>query len=304
MSAKGSSTSSIASKKVTHNSAKQSPAAKTNGFQSSKSRRVAPSAALAQAMSHVKDFMTDAQKALVLLREGKNLLDTNDPRGALDCFNEGIAFNPTINLFNYRAVCHKLLDMYTEAFFDYSYNIRLEPESGLHYCNRGLCLARLKKLSLAVEDLDLAIEYEPSANHYYARACVYADFGHFQSAINDYSTALIEDTNSATGGTVEFKVKCRYRRALSHFDLARYEDVTKDCMEVLNLDANNVPARSLLGRSCKIVFEYAKAEEHLSTAILIDTDQPSLYSERGDIRFRTGQRNKIIEAIYGTFPPF
>lgn len=149
----------------------------------SKSRGAEKSQTLIAAMSHVKEFMTDAQKSLILLREGKNALDSGDIKGALDCFTQGIIFNPTVSLFNYRAICHKQLDMFNDAYFDYSYNIRLEPESGVHYCNRGLCLAKLKKFSLAVEDLNSAIEYEPSAANYFARACIFVDCGRFPDAV-------------------------------------------------------------------------------------------------------------------------
>ncbi len=142
------------------------------------------STALGLAMSHVKEFMTDSQKALVLLREGKLFMDSGDFRGAIDCFNEGISFNPSVSLFNMKAACHKSLEMFTEAYFDYSYTIRLEPDVGSHYCSRGLCLAKLKKVSMAIEDLDVAIQLDPSTNHLYSRAATFAEFGKFELAID------------------------------------------------------------------------------------------------------------------------
>lgn len=255
------------------------------------------SLALTQAMTHVKDFMTDSQKALVLLREGKNYMDTGDIKGALDCFNQGICYNPSIILFNLRASCHKQLDMYKEAYFDYSFNIRLEPEVGAHYCNRGLCLAKLKKASLAMEDMDLGIRYDPSASHYYSRATVLAEFGRSEDAVVDFTSALNKEENE--GRNQDFLIKCRYRRALSYFDLKQYQEVINDAQEVLKLDAANVNARALMGRAYKILNEHHKAEHQLTEAILLDENQAALYTERGDIRFRTEQKNKIIEAIYG-----
>jgi tetratricopeptide (TPR) repeat protein len=142
------------------------------------------SSALSQAMGHVKEFMTDSQKALILLREGKNFMDANDFKGAIECFNEGISLNPSVSLFNMKAVCHKSMDLYTEAYFDYSYTIRLEPDVGSHYCSRGLCLAKLKKASMAIEDLDIAVELDPSSTHLYSRAVTFADFGKYESAID------------------------------------------------------------------------------------------------------------------------
>ena len=141
------------------------------------------SPALAQAMNHVKDFMTDSQKAAILTREGKTIMDAGDIKGAIECFNEGISHNPTLSLFNLRATAHKLLEMYTEAYFDYSYTIRLEPENGIHYCNRGLCLSKLKKIEMALEDFEVAIQFDPSPTHYYSRATTYAEFGKYDLAI-------------------------------------------------------------------------------------------------------------------------
>jgi tetratricopeptide (TPR) repeat protein len=141
------------------------------------------SPALAQALGQVKDFMTDSQKASIIAREGKIIMDAGDLRGAIDCFNEGISLNPTVTLFSLRATAHKLLEMYTEAYFDYSYNIRLEPENGVHYCNRGLCLSKLKKVAMALEDFEVAIQFDPSPTHYYSRATTFADFGKYEQAI-------------------------------------------------------------------------------------------------------------------------
>jgi hypothetical protein len=94
--------------------------------------------------------------------------------------------------------------------------------------------------------------------------------------------------------------------------------------------------KALLGRAYKVLNNYKKAEDELNVAILlgthpaaavlpfslslgisqllllllmyvwmdvwmdgwIDTQNAALYIERGDVRFRTGQRIKIIESVY------
>jgi tetratricopeptide (TPR) repeat protein len=62
--------------------------------------------------------------------------------------------------------------------------------------------------------------------------------------------------------------------------MKRYDEVVKDANEVLFLDANNVPARALLGRAFKASNEYQQAEEQLSHAILLDSNQAALYTGR------------------------
>jgi len=76
-----------------------------------------------------------------------------------------------------------MLDMYNEAYFDYCYMIRLQPEDGSHFCSRGLCLSKLKKYSLALEDLDSAIEFDPTPSHYFSRASIFAESCKFVNAI-------------------------------------------------------------------------------------------------------------------------
>jgi tetratricopeptide (TPR) repeat protein len=110
-------------------------------------------------------------------------MECGDFRGAIEIFNEGISFNPTASLFNNKATCHNMLAMYPEAYFDYSYLIRLEPEVGNHFSSRGLCLAKLKKLNMALDDFEIAIQLDPCALHYYYRAITYSDCGKFESAI-------------------------------------------------------------------------------------------------------------------------
>lgn len=244
-------------------------------IKSPKNGKVSQSPALQQALSQVKEFMTDSQKALILLREGKAYFDAGDFRGALDCFNEGISFNPNVTLFNQRAACHKALEMFNEAYFDYSYNIRIEPDVGQHYCNRGLCSSRLKKMTLALEDMNLAIHYDPCQAHFYARATVYGDFGRFEEALSDYTASVNEENGPLPS---DFKLKCLYRRALTCFDLQRYSDVIRDANEILTLDANNIPARSILGRTFKLLSEYQQAEEQLTHALLLDPNQATLYT--------------------------
>ena len=60
----------------------------------------------------------------------------------IECYNEGINFQPIVPLFTNRATCHRNWGMFSEAYFDYSFAIRMEPEN-------------LKKIAMANEDLDL-----------------------------------------------------------------------------------------------------------------------------------------------------
>ena len=91
----------------------------------------------------------------------------------------------------------------------------------------------------------------------------------------DFTVAIGEEGP----GTVptEFKLRCKYRRALAYYELGKYEEVVKDTNQILLLDTNSVQARALLGRALKVLNDHKKAEEQLSVAILLDATQANLY---------------------------
>jgi tetratricopeptide (TPR) repeat protein len=91
----------------------------------------------------------------------------------------------------------------------------------------------------------------------------------------DFTHAIGEDNSGAVPS--EFKLRCKYRRALAYFELQKYDDVVKDTNSILHSDPNSVQARALLGRALKVLSDYKKAEEQLSVAILLDVTQANLY---------------------------
>jgi tetratricopeptide (TPR) repeat protein len=193
--------------------------------------------------------------------------------------------------------------MYNEAYFDYCYMIRLQPEDGSIYCSRGLCLAKLKKYTMAYEDLDNAIDMEPTnPNHYFGRSNLYAECGKHDSAVEgtqrehllpfpnksltlsiDLTKALYELDHLANIGAhspanMELRLKCGYRRACSYFELKQYEKVVQDLNDVLSQDPNSIPARALLGKALKVMSDFKRAEEQLTIAISLDNNMATLYT--------------------------
>ena len=125
----------------------------------SRAKKSEISATLASALAKVTDYMSDMVKGKTLLSEGKSAIEKGDYSGAIDCFSHGISFNPmNTDLYKMRVQCYKALNMLTEAYFDYSFLIRLEPNNGNYYCSRALILAKLKKYDMAIEDADYAVE--------------------------------------------------------------------------------------------------------------------------------------------------
>jgi tetratricopeptide (TPR) repeat protein len=241
------------------------------------------SATLLAALTKVTEYMSDKAKAKTLLLEGKIALDKQDYIGAIECFGHGINFNPTSqDLYKMRVQCYKAMNMLSEAYFDYSFLIRLDPSNGLYYCNRALVLARMKKFEMALEDADYAVELNSNAFHYYSRGTIYSEKNMLEKAVDDYSKALQDQSSSSD---TSIRIKALHTRAQSYFELNNYEAAITDATNIVtNLDSNHIAARAIVARCLKMIGELKKAEEQITNVITMENDNPSHFVERGDIR--------------------
>jgi len=327
------------------------------------------SAAMQEASQHVKDFMTENQKALAYLKVGKQLSDRGVFRGALECYTEGISNNPSATLFNARAQAYKSLNMWSEAYFDYSYAIRIEPgpASAGYYCSRGMVLGKMKcvnptcvcavsvlpgacggmvactslcctihilhvavfcphtgilltrtplpclSLSLfflpplvplylfsflrrfvpAIEDCDTAVGLQSTPFHHYCKATIHADAEQNDLALLDLQSCL-----NFNACPTDLRHKALYRHALCHFELRHCESCIKDCTTLLDSDPNSTAPRALLARALKLQNDFLQADEQISLCVSSDSKNPSYFVERGDIRFRTGDKYKTADAVH------
>jgi len=116
----------------------------------------------------------------------------------------------------------------------------------------------------------------------------------YERAIRDFTQALSYVEIIST----DLKLRSMYRRALAYFESHQYDEACKDLTILLGQDPNSVAPRALMARSYKMMSDLRRAEEQITHAITLEETQHSHYAERGDIRFRTNEKNKTIEAIY------
>jgi tetratricopeptide (TPR) repeat protein len=261
-------------------------------------KKAEPSQLFLTALIQVKEFMTDSQKAHILLREGKLLIDSGDFLPALECFSEGISYNPTlVSLYTSRASAHKSLNMWQEAYFDYSFCIRIEPDVSTHYSSRGICLLKLKRVTLAVEDLDTACRMEPTSHNFFSRGTIMLENGKYELAIKDLSRTIEIDRESSNPAK-DLYLRSLYKRALGYFELGKYNECKTDLQILLTDDTNSVQARVLLGKAFKMTNDLKAADDQLSNAIIFEPEQYLWYLERGDVRLRSGRQNQLVDAAY------
>jgi tetratricopeptide (TPR) repeat protein len=146
---------------------------------------------------------------------------------------------------------------------------------------------------MALEDMDIAVKMDPNSSTYVSRAMVFMEGIKFESAVIDLTRALTDESISP-----DLKVRCFYRRALCYIELKRYDEAIDDLIVNLKLDPNHVATRALYAKALKMVLQLGRAEDQLKLVIEMEPHQASHYLERGDVRFRTGNKDNIIEAIY------
>ncbi len=251
------------------------------------------SAALLEASHHVKDFMTENQKALAYLKAGKLQSDRGVYRGALECYTEGISCNPSASLFNARAQAYKHLNMWKEAYFDYCYAIRMEPESGSFYCSRGIVLAKMKRFKPAIEDCSTACELQSTPFHHFIKGTIHAEAEQYDDSLEELRNCL-----NFEACPTDLKLKAIYRKALCYFEQKNFSKCTDDLTFLLNFDPNSVPPRALLARALKMQNDLTKANEQISLCITSEKDNYTHYVERGDVLLRTGDKYQTVDAVH------
>jgi tetratricopeptide (TPR) repeat protein len=253
----------------------------------------AQSQAMREASLAVKDFMTDNQKALTYLKVAKQLMERQEYRGAIELLSEAASLNPTASIFTTRATAYKALNLWQEAYFEYSYAIRLEPTNGSFFSFRALCATKLNKVGLALADMEQSITYEPTAHHIYTKGTIQADDGQLEKAILTFNQALRFEVIAE-----DIKMRCMYRKCLCLYELKQYPKTFELLKLVLAHDPNSVPPRVLISRAAKMTGDLKQAEEQMAHALTLDEKNPVNHMEMGDIRFRTGDKYKIVDAIY------
>jgi len=117
--------------------------------------------------------------------------------------------------------------------------IRLAPNSGLAWYNRGLVRRDLKDCRAAIDDFGHALELQPGLfNALYQRGNCLQGLGEYQRAIDDYSRAI------ALPGRVDPRFLAYYGRANALRRLGRLEEAHADYTRVSELRIDTTALRS------------------------------------------------------------
>jgi tetratricopeptide (TPR) repeat protein len=167
--------------------------------------------------------------------------------------------------------------------------LKLYPDVGEIYNNRGIIYQVMKAYGLAMADFNKAIELNPSsARSYNNRGCLYRLMGNYDLALKDIDRAIELDPKYGRAyynkGFI-LSVRQDYRGALAFFDKA------------LALDPMITEAYNARGFIYNLSEDYQRALENHIKALIIDPKNIFAMSQLADIFLKTKQYAKAL-AVY------
>lgn len=171
---------------------------------------------------------------------------------------------------------------YELAIAAFSEAIRIDPEYGAAYVNRGLCLYRIHKLEQAISDFEQALElgYEPeSAQMYVNRGRSFTILDDYEAALADFDQALQLDPQFAEAYS---------RRGYVYTSLGDYDSVLDDLNLAIEMAPDNPRAFVRRGYLFSMLEEYDQALVDFDRAIALDPALVWAYQERGIVHTELG----------------
>ena len=137
-----------------------------------------------------------------------------------------------------------------EAIAKYDETIRLDPEDGEAYFNRGEAYLNLGQYDLAAKDFEAAVKLDPEdAEAYFSRGIAYYNLGELDRAIQDYDEAIRLDPEDP---------EAHFNRGIAYFNLGEYTSAFDSYNAAIQLDpedgevyAHAALAGTLLGRDAE-----------------------------------------------------
>ena len=171
-----------------------------------------------------------------------------------------------------------------DALADYAEAIRLKPDYGEAYNNRGAMKAKLGRYDDALADYAEAIRLKPDhASPYYNLGTAKGKLGRYDDALADYAEAIRLKPDHAGAF---------YNRGVEKGKLGRYEDALADYTEAIRLKPDYGEAYNNRGAVKDKLGRYEDALADYTEAIRLKPDSAEAYRNRGNSKNALGLKDE------------
>jgi tetratricopeptide (TPR) repeat protein len=198
----------------------------------------------------------------------------NEPLKAIDFFSKAIRINPNFGpCYSNRGNALKEIGRYNEALINYDKAISLQPSDANNYSNRGVALQELGRLEEALSSYDKAISLDPnSAEAFSNRGVALQELGRLEEALSSYDIAI--------------KLKDNFSRAYANRadvlqKLSRFNEALSDYDEAIRLEPNNAEVYFNCGNAFKELGRFKEALDCYQSAISFNPKWPEAYCNQG-----------------------
>lgn len=183
----------------------------------------------------IRDYNIVIQKmpadASAFRRRGSCYRDLEQYEQALADYARAIELKPDYaTAHNSRGVAFEKLNRLDEAIASYTTALEFAPNDPVVWDNRATIYLRQKKWQAAVDDLTEALKLQDSPKYTEARAYAKRQLGQYESAINDYTTALAEDAAM---------LDAVHGRAWTYAQIQNWEAAAEDYARAMALSENS-----------------------------------------------------------------
>ena len=170
---------------------------------------------------------------------------------------------------------------YRAAISDFDESLRLYPDYGQAYLNRGFCREQLNDIPGAVRDYRTAAKVSPSAfEPHAALAFLFTSTGQKREALAEYDSAISLNPDFLEGF---------YRRAMIRMEYGDFPPALEDLNQVIRLNDKYPDAYANRGIVKFQVRDYQGALDDLSRALLLNDQSADAWLNRGRVYFWLNQ---------------
>lgn len=201
-----------------------------------------------------------------------------------------------------------------EIINDCTRQIKAHPKVAKYYVQRGQAYRSVREYQLALNDLTMAIQLEPSAESYRERAWTYNMMQKWQEAIEDCDNAIKRDPSYADAYVSRARSYCALNNwekalqdsekaiklgspnsvtytnhALALWKTGRVDEALKNLRKSLMLDSTSYLALNMRSKIYAEIGKYDKAIEDLSAILAEKPDDFPRMAERADLYVKNKQ---------------